>query len=44
MAREIGIKTLLMEILNENKRMIKFGLKYDFKRVPDDDEEMVLEI
>jgi hypothetical protein len=30
-----------MEILKENKRMIKFGQKYGFKRVPDDDEEMV---
>jgi len=40
-AREIGLKTLWMEILKENKRMIKFGQKYGFKRVPGDDEEMV---
>ncbi len=46
-AREIGIKTLLMEIMKNNHRMINFSLKYQFIRMPgsreDDMEEMVLE-
>jgi acetyltransferase len=47
-AKEIGLKTLWMEILRENSRMIKFGLKYGFKRIPGDENddmvEMVLDI
>ena len=47
-AREIGIKTLWMEIMKDNSRMIKFGQKYHFKRLPDDNGgdmvEMVLEL
>lgn len=47
-AREIGIKTLWMEIMKDNSRMIKFGQKFNFKRLPDDEGgdmvEMVLEL
>ena len=47
-AREIGIKTLWMEIMKDNSRMIKFGQKYHFRRLPDDTGgdmvEMVLEL
>jgi hypothetical protein len=47
-AREIGIKTLWMEIMKDNPRMIKFGQKYHFKRLPGDNGgdmvEMVLEL
>ena len=47
-AREIGIKTLWMEIMKDNSRMIKFGQKYHFKRLPVDEGgdmvEMVLEL
>jgi len=47
-ARELGIKTLVMEILKKNYIMINFGYKYQFKRVPDteedDMEEMVLDL
>ena len=47
-AKEIGIKTLWMEILKSNPRMITFGQKFGFKRVPgvedDDMTEMVLDI
>ena len=47
-SREIGIKTLWMEIMKDNSRMIKFGQKYHFKRLPgdegDDMVEMVLEL
>ena len=47
-AKELGIRTLLMEILKKNYIMINFGLKYQFKRTPttdeDDMEEMVLDI
>lgn len=45
-ASEIGLKTLLMEIIKDNWRMLKFGQKYFFKRLPsaeaDDLVEMVL--
>jgi acetyltransferase len=43
-SREIGIKTLLMEIMKENKRMIQFGRKYGFQRIPGDDEEEMVEM
>jgi len=47
-AKEIGLKTLLMEITKSNTRMIRFGYKYDFGRLPgnkdDDMEELQLEI
>ncbi len=47
-ARELGIKTLWMEIMKDNSRMIKFGQKYHFKRLPVDEGgdmvEMVLEL
>lgn len=47
-AREIGIKTLLMEIMKNNHKMIDFGLKYKFERMPslreDDMEEMLLDL
>ena len=47
-AREIGLKTLWMEILRENSRMIKFGQKFGFTRTPGDEDddmvEMVLDI
>lgn len=36
-ARDIGLTTLWMEILKENTRMIRFGLKYGFTRIPDDE-------
>jgi acetyltransferase len=41
-AREIGLKTLCMEILKENPRMIKLGHKNGFKQLPgDEDDDMV---
>jgi acetyltransferase len=47
-AKEIGITTLLMEIMKKNFIMLNFGYKYHFKRLPssedDDMEEMVLDI
>ncbi len=47
-AKEIGVKTLLMEILRENQKMIRFGQKYGFHRIPgggdDDMIEVILEI
>jgi acetyltransferase len=47
-AREIGLKTLLMEIMKSNSRMMRFGYKYDFQRQPnnedDDMEELQLEL
>jgi len=47
-AKEIGLKTLLMEITKSNTRMIRFGYKYDFERLAgnkdDDMEELQLEI
>jgi acetyltransferase len=47
-AKEIGLKTLWMEILRQNSRMIRFGQKYGFKQIPGDKEddmvEMVLDI
>ncbi len=47
-AKEIGLKTLLMEIMKSNTRMIHLGYKYDFERLPgimgDDMEELQLEI
>ncbi|KJR99243.1 MAG: hypothetical protein VR65_17780 [Desulfobulbaceae bacterium BRH_c16a] len=47
-AKEIGIKTLLMEIMKSNTKMMQFGYKYDFQRLPvskeDDMEELQLEI
>lgn len=45
LAEDIGIKTIHMEILKENKSMINFASKYHFNRIPssrdDDMEEMV---
>ena len=47
-ARDVGIKTLWMDVIKDNWRMIKFGNKYNFKRLPgietDDMVEMVLDI
>ncbi len=47
-AGDIGIKTLWMDVIKDNWRMIKFGNKYNFKRLPgiekDDMVEMVLDI
>jgi acetyltransferase len=47
-AKEIGLKTLLMEIMKINTRMIHFGYKYNFERLPgikeDDMEELQLDI
>ncbi len=47
-AKDIGIKTIHMEILKENSVMINFASKYQFIRQPssrdDDMEEMVLNI
>ena len=47
-AKEIGLKTLLMEILKGNTKMFRFGYKYDFQRLPgnkdDDMEELQLDI
>jgi len=47
-ARELGIKTLLMEILKKNYIMMNFGYKYGFKSMPgtedDDMAEMLLDI
>jgi acetyltransferase len=48
-AKEIGCKTLLMEILKENQKMIRLGQKYGFRRISgsggdDDMMEVVLEI
>lgn len=43
-AREIGIKTLWMEIMKDNSRMIKFGQKYQFTRLPADEGEDMVEM
>ena len=47
-AKEIGLKTVLMEVLKSNVRMIQFGHKYDFQRLPcnkeDDMETLELKI
>jgi len=40
-AKEIGVKTLVMEILKENRKMIGFGRKFGFQTMGFDDEEMV---
>jgi hypothetical protein len=47
-AKEIGLKTLLMEIMKSNARMRRFGYKYGFTPLPcneeDDMEEFELKI
>ncbi len=43
-AKEIGVKTLWMEILKENSRMIRFGQKYGFQRIPGGDEADMVEV
>ncbi len=47
-AKEIGLKTLLMEIMKSNTRMIQFGYKYNFQLLPgnkeDDMEELQLRV
>ena len=47
-AKEIRLKKVLMEILKTNVRMIQFGYKYDFQRLPcnkeDDTETLELRI
>jgi acetyltransferase len=47
-AKDLGVKTLWMEINKDNWRMIKFGQKYNFARLPivegDDQVEMVLDL
>jgi acetyltransferase len=47
-ARDIGIKTLWMDVIKDNWRMIKFGNKYNFKQLAgfkgDDMVEMILDI
>lgn len=47
-AKEIGIKTLLLEIMKNNYRIINFGFIYQVKRIPtlreDDMEEMALDL
>jgi hypothetical protein len=43
-AWEIWLKTLRMEILREKSRMIKFGYKYDIKRVSGDANDDMVEL
>jgi acetyltransferase len=47
-AREIGLKTLLMEVMQNNTRMKQFGYKYGFQSLScnkeDDMEEMQLSL
>lgn len=43
-AKDIGLKTLLMEIMKSNTRMIRFGYKYDFQRLPDNEEDDMEEL
>lgn len=45
-AKEIGVKTLWMEILKDNPRMLRFGQKYGFRNDPsiDDEDEDMLEV
>ncbi|EKD34181.1 MAG: hypothetical protein ACD_75C02436G0001 [uncultured bacterium] len=43
-AKDIGLKTLLMEIMKSNTRMIRFGYKYDFQRLPDNEENDMEEL
>ncbi len=47
-AKEIGVRTLWMEIMMENRRMIRFGLKHGFKRIAGEEGgdmiEMMLDI
>ncbi|MFT5700218.1 MAG: acetyltransferase [Desulforhopalus sp.] len=47
-ARDIGIKTIWMDVIKDNWRMIKFGNTYNFKQLPgvreDDMVEMILDI
>jgi len=35
-ARKVELKSLWMEILKENRRMIRFGFKYGFRQAYDD--------
>lgn len=43
-ARDIGIKRLWLEILKENTKMIRFGMKYGFLRSPDDEDGEMIEM
>lgn len=43
-ARDIGIKTLWMDVIKENVRMIKFGNKYNFKQLGGSEEDDMVEM
>jgi len=43
-ARDIGVKTLLMEIMTNNIKMIRFGHKYQFKRLAAGADDDMLEM
>lgn len=43
-AKEIGLKTLLMEVLQSNERMKRLGYKYGFQPLPCDEEDDMVEL
>jgi acetyltransferase len=43
-AKEVGVKKLLMEILKDNSRMIRFGQKYSFRRMEADGDDDMVEV
>jgi GNAT superfamily N-acetyltransferase len=43
-ARDIGLKTLLMEVMNNNERMMRLGYKYGFQQLPADEENNIAEL
>lgn len=44
LARDIGLKTLLIEIMTSNVKMIRFGYKHNFVRLPGNNDDDMLEM
>jgi acetyltransferase len=44
LAGDIGVKTLLMEIMTSNVKMIRFGYKFAFERLPGSSDDDMLEM
>lgn len=42
-AKEIGLKTLVMEVMDNNERMKQFGYKYGFQPLPDNEDDVMVE-
>lgn len=43
-AKNIGLRTLLMEVMNNNERMKRFSYKYGFQQLPCNEEEDMVEL